>query len=178
MQHDLREREQGNGEPGHLSVTARRLLAAAAFILVAGCGSGTAAVEPERSVLLLSGRDDHGLLADPKVGISRLIGDQPQWQVPDGTLVAVESSRGEWIEVSTLEGPRVKGWVNDYYLRGTAHLVPAQGRCRVGSFPANTQVELLEVAPRGVRVRALASRKEDWVARTAVQELPGRRPAC
>lgn len=129
-------------------------------LLLAGCGSNGAA-EAERAVLLVSGRDDHGLLVQEQVGLSQWIGGEPEAHVPDGTLVGVQATRDEWIQVRALEGRRASGWVNDYYLRGTA-------------FARNDQVELLEVNGSRVRVRSLETKRVAWVRREEVSELPTR----
>jgi hypothetical protein len=134
--------------------------------VLVGCG-GTKAAEQERSVLLVSGRDDHGLIAEREVGLSRWIGGEPEAEVADGTLVRVEATHGEWIQVHALEGSAASGWINDYYLRGTAHVTR-----RVASFPLNTQVELLDVERGRVQVRSLETKHIGWVPRSAVTELP------
>ena len=155
MQHDLDRTQQGNGKPVHLSVAAL----VAAFLL-AGCGGGE---EPDRSVLIASGRDDHGRVVQQAVSLSAEPEGPAVAEVPEGSLVSVLHTRGEWIRVRSLEGAGA-GWVNDYYLRGTAHLVADVRGCPVRArsgrtFEPNAQVELLRYERwRGegwVRVRAL-----------------------
>ena len=145
----------------------RRALLLLAAVL-AGCG-GEGEPEATRTVLLVSGRDDHGLLVHRNVEVRRSIGGERAGEIRDGTLVAVTATSGEWIEVKALEGRPVSGWVNDYYLRGTAHLTrPAAG------WPRNAQVELLAVDGSRVRVRSTQTRRVAWVERSAVAELPVR----
>lgn len=190
MQHHLLERHEGHREPRHLPVA---LLAAAAAMLAAGCGEEqrqTDEAAPQRSIVLVSGRDDHGLLAEPTIGLSEAPEGATKSRVGDGTLVFVIATRGEWLEVRTLEGPSAQGWVNDFYLRGVVHLFgrsagcAVRGRSRPGgpialAFPGGSQAELLAVARVGgrswVRVRALADQREAWVPREVVSELPDRR---
>ena len=112
-------------------------------------------------MLLVSGRDDHGLLAEPMVGLGREPEAPPTEWVADGTLVAVVATRGEWTHVRALEGDTAEGWVNDYYLRGTAHLA-----C------SNEPVELLAVDGERVQVRPTAGGPPRWVPRDTVGELP------
>lgn len=182
MQHDLGEPLQGNGKPVHLPLAA----VAAAVLLLAACGGE----EPARSVLIASGRDDHGLLQQKTVDLSAKPEGPPVTEVTAGSLVAVVDTRGEWIRVRSLSGAAA-GWVNDFYLRGVAHLVGGAPGCPVverggGVFDPSTQVALVAYERRAgalwVRVRALASGREGWVRPRALTELPththGPRPAC
>ena len=140
-------------------------------------------------VVLVSGRDDHGLLATPSVALSDTPEGQPGAQVPDATLVAVVATRGEWLEVRTITGAAAQGWVNDFSLRAGAHLRAAAGRCNLTlaerpegpgtiEVPANTQAKLLEVTEVGgtiwVKARP-AGHPAGWIERSAVHELPGDR---
>jgi len=128
-----------------------------------GCAAGAEPVSsPQRPVLLISGRDDHGLLAESAVGLAqRPDGSPPTARVPDGTLVAVVETSGEWARVRTLEGQGAEGWVHDYYLRGIAHVA-----C------SNEPVELLAVRAERVRVRPADGGPPRWVPRDTVGELP------
>lgn len=138
----------------------------AVLALATGCGGGepkpVAEPPPERQVLLVSGRDDHGLLAEAVVGLVQEPDGQPTAWVPDGTLVTVVQTSGEWARVRTLEGEAAEGWVNDFYLRGTAHLA-----C------TNEPVELVAVAGGRVQVRPTDGSPPRWVPRDTVGELPG-----
>jgi hypothetical protein len=162
VQHDLDERLQGRRQPRYLPVA---VLAAA--VLLAGCGGGE---KPARQILLVSGRDDHGLLVQDRVELSHDPGvvashEHGTHDVPDGALVRVLETRGEWIRVATLEGPRREGWLNDYYLRGTVHVCG-------GPVPRGAQAELLSVSKDGVRIRTLVGAHEASVPRGALSELP------
>jgi hypothetical protein len=132
-------------------------------------------------------------VAEPFVGVSAAPQGRPEARVRDGTLVAVTGTRGEWIAIRTLEGPAIRGWINDYYLRGTAHLIGSRPGCEVraagrpagrpvATFPPDTQVELVAVVTRGkrewVRIRTLFGAATGWVDRRAVAELPSRRTIC
>lgn len=138
------------------------MLAAAA--LLSGCGAGEE--PPRRGLLLLSGRDDHGLVAEPLVALSHEPGGRGHAHaVRDGTLVRVVATRGEWAYVRTLEGARVDGWVNDYYLRGVVHA------CAPG-LPRSAQVELLAFQGERVRVRTVETPRDAVVPRAALSEVP------
>lgn len=174
MRDDLDEPHEGDGEPDDLPVRAAAIIVGLGAVLggalfLSGFGEETKRVAVERPIVLVSGRDDHGLLVQKTVGLSRFAGGEVTTRVPDGTLVRVEATRGEWLQVRTLERTAARGWVNDFYLRGTVHLVrPAP------HFPLNTQVELLAVEGSRVRVRALQSKRVGWIARNAVSELAAR----
>lgn len=158
MQHDFDERHQGRPQRRHLSLVAAALLA--------GCG-GSGGEASEREILLVSGRDDHGLLAQRVVPLTR----EPDTEggasatVADGTLVRVVATRGEWARVKTLEGPRAEGWVNDFYLRGTVHVCTP-------TLPRSTQAEILALDFGRARVRTLTDPRVVVVPRESLSELP------
>jgi hypothetical protein len=137
-------------------------------VLLSGFGDGQESEEITRPIVLVSGRDDHGLLVSKTVGLSRLPGGEATARVPDGTLVRVEATDGEWLQVRALERTAARGWVNDFYLRGTAHVRPP-----AGPFSRGDQVEMLAVDGSRVRVRALETKQVDWVPRRSLSELPG-----
>lgn len=143
-----------------------RVLAAAALVLAGACGGAPAASpasEPgERRAVIVSGRDDHGLLAAPTVALLDEPDGSPTAAIADGTIVAVVASRHEWLRVATVGGPaRREGWINDHHLRGTGFLPCAAG-----------QVELLAARGDRVRVRPVAGGTARWVGRGDVTELP------
>lgn len=119
----------------------------------------------QRELLLVSGRDDHGLVAESDVALAGRPGGARTAEVADGTLVRVLASRGEWTRVESVEGPRAAGWVNDFYLRGVLHA------CARG-LPRSAQVELLGLAEGRVRVRTVEGAREALVPRAALFELP------
>lgn len=173
MRDDLHEPDQGDGEPDNLPVRAAAIVALGAALgaalLLSGFGGESEPAEVPRPIVLVSGRDDHGLLVQKTVGLSQFAGGEENTRVPDGTLVRVEATRGEWLQVRTLERTSARGWVNDYFLRGTAHVTQ-----RVAPFPLNAQVELLELAGARVRARSIETGTVAWVPRAAVAELPSR----
>lgn len=155
-----------------------------AAITVGGCNA-----EPrfERPILMISGRDDHGLLLHETIGL--LIGPDGavKAEVPDGSLVQVVDEEAEWIEVELLEGPPARGWINDFFLRGTVHVVGDPPACPVplvgeaGAEPfaelrASEQVELIDFHGDFVGVKPLQGSDLGLVPRDWIQELPGPRP--
>ncbi|MGQ0803248.1 MAG: SH3 domain-containing protein [Actinomycetota bacterium] len=156
------------------------------MLLLPACGGE----EPARSVLIASGRDDHGLVVQQKVSLSAEPEGPGVAEIPAGSLVSVLDTRGEWIRVRSVDGG-ADGWVNDYYLRGTAHLVADVRGCPVRArsgrtFEPNAQVELVGYERRGavvwVRVRSLSGGREELVPPHALSEVPlrsrGAAPAC
>lgn len=139
-----------------------------------------------RAPLLVSGLDDHGLPADPRVSLLARPGGPPVGTVPDATLVAVLHQRGTWFAVRAAEGPAAAGWVNDYYLRGTVHVVTPQGCGALAAgapgdratrrLSRNVQARMLALTVAHgrawVRVRPLSGGGTGgWVQRDAVREL-------
>jgi len=169
---DLGERHEGEREPGDVPVRIAAVIALAAAlggaVLLSGFGGSEASEEIGRPIVLVSGRDDHGLLVSKTVGLSRLPGGEAAAQVPDGTLVRVEATHGEWLQVRALERTAARGWVNDFFLRGTAHVTRG-----AGPFARGAQVEMLAVDGSRVRVRSLETRRVGWVPRRSLSELPG-----
>jgi SH3-like domain-containing protein len=136
--------------------------------VLSGCGGGDAGGAPERELLLVSGRDDHGLLAQERVTLTREPGAEAGSQdatVADGTLVRVVATRGEWARVRSLEGPRAEGWVNDYHLRGTVHVCAPE-------LPRSAQAQILSLGVRGVQVRTIEGARVATVPRESLSELP------
>lgn len=189
--------DAGGREPRVLSVTrAGTLVATLALVAgVAACGDvGGSGEDLGRPIVLASGRDDHGDLARATVPVLAAPDGELVAEVRDGTLLAVLGERSEWLEVQTLEGPPVTGWVNDFHLRGTAHLVdPEAPACPVAgldapggrvatAWVASEQVELLDVHGDGgelwLGVRPVGDRDAAvaLVPRRLVQELPGPPP--
>lgn len=161
--------------------TASLLLAGA---LLTGC-AGQAAAEKDTGdgrLALLSGRDDHGLVQLDQVPLYDVAnGTHVVGKVHDGTLVRVVERDRMAMHVTTVEGPSLSGWVDDFYLRGEVRLVGAAPTC--ASTIGDTQVEggrqVLVYDVKGDRVLVEASPElRGWVARTDVQELPPQGRKC
>lgn len=125
MQHDLQQREQGHEQSGDLSV-ARWLWALLICIGLAtlwiGMSRPTQPVAATSGpVVLISGRDDHGLLAQPTLALLRGPGQRRAVAtVPDATFARVLDEQGEWLRVQPIAAPQHAGWINDYDLRSRA----------------------------------------------------------
>lgn len=152
-------------------------VAGATSLVPAAAGMGSGADDGTGRVVLVSGKDDHGLPALAAVPLLPAPAGAPKASaVPDGTLARVVSTQGEWLQVRTLEGMPRQGWVNDFYLRGTVHLVGRVPSCRVTlgghDHPAGQQATVEAVRPYRVLVRALHDGSEGWVPRSHLQERP------
>jgi len=91
------------------------VLAVALGVFVQGCGG------PPGPVVMVSGRDDHGLLERPAVAFQRSPDDPAVvGSAQDGAFVRVLEERGPWFRVRTIEPRPEEGWVNDHDLRGAA----------------------------------------------------------
>lgn len=142
----------------------RTLLLVAALGLVAGsCGGGP---PPSGPVVLVSGRDDHGLVRQAAIGLARAPGETTYpASVPDGTFARVIEQRSEWLKVRAI-GSDQEGWVNDFYLR----------RLAVGLQPER-QVTFLDAAVRDGAVVVLVRPRDDaasagtWVAAGSLREV-------
>lgn len=145
----------------------------------------------DRPIVLASGRDDHGLLANPTVDLLDAPSGQVVGSVADGTLVEVLATEATWLRVRALTADGITGWVDDFHLRGTAHLVGEPPACPVATYgddgasvyaavPPSTQVELFDHhrTPDGawVGVRPLGEEEIVLVPEDVVQELPGPAP--
>ena len=166
MQHDLRERDQGNGEPGHVPLIRALLLAAALGLVAGSCGGGAS-----NAIVLVSGRDDHGLVYRAAVGLQRSPTDAAlSGSVPDGTFARVVEHRGEWQRVRSVGPDPQEGWINDFYLRTAA----------VGLQPPR-QVTFIDAAVRDGTVMVLVRPRDEpgasgtWVAASSLKEV-GARP--
>jgi len=72
-------------------------------------------------VVLVSGRDDHGLLREHEVRLYREPGSAAlAGELHDGRLARVIEARGQWLRVRALGEPSVEGWLDDFYLRDRA----------------------------------------------------------
>jgi hypothetical protein len=141
----------------------RALLLAAALGLVAGsCGGGAS-----NTIVLVSGRDDHGLVYRAAVGLQRSPTDATvSGSVPDGTFARVLEHRSEWLKVRSVGTDPQEGWINDFYLRTVA----------VGLEPPR-QVAFLDAALRDgtvmvrVRPRDEPAAEGTWVKASSLREV-------
>jgi hypothetical protein len=165
VQHDLRERHEGSGQPDHVPLIRALLLAAALGLMAGSCGGGSSVI------VLVSGRDDHGQVSRAAVGLQRSPSDTAfVGSVPDGTFARVIDVRDQWLKVRSVGTDPQEGWVNDFYLRNIA----------VGLQPPR-QVAFLDAAVRDDAVMVLVRPSDEpsatgtWVAAGSLREV-GARP--
>jgi hypothetical protein len=172
------------GRLGRVLAGGALLLALAGTVAATGARSGSAHPHPRPAatgdgrLVLVSGRDDHGLLTTERVALR----DRPAadatgtGQVPDGTLARVEEVRGTWLRVRTVEGPPARGWVDDFFLRGVVHLVGPPPTCAVpfadATLPAGEQAVVVDLRGDRAEVRINRTGVTDWVDRATVREIP------
>lgn len=162
-------------------------IAALLLPLAAGAGCGEAAPSAERDgdgrLVMVSGRDDHGLLATEEVAVHGAVEGRPTGEIADATLVSVVDRHGQWLRVQTVEGEEVVGWLDDFHLRGELRLVGAPPSCEVRlgheTVPGGTLVTVWQVDEDRALVETVAGdRRRGWVARADLQELPPQGEDC
>lgn len=201
MQHAIDQPDEGHRQPGDVPLTGPRrgravprrfgstLVTLALAASVTACSAGAAV---ERDILLVSGRDDHGDLAQASIELLSRPDGTVVADVADGTLVRVTGSDAEWLEVETLERDLARGWVNDFYLRGTVHVVGDEPACPVLAYVDGDTTETVELLPSEqvelvdvhdhdgeawVRVRSVTREGATaFLRRDLLQELPGPAP--
>jgi hypothetical protein len=141
------------------------ILAAAGVALTSGaCGSFFGSVP----VAMVSGRDDHGLLERPAIGLQRSPTDPTvTGTVHDGEFVLVLRRDGPWALVHLVPGPD-EGWVNEHDLRGEA----------VHQGPPPRRVTFVNADAVGGSVRVLVRYGDDgstaWVPAASLREVGAR----
>lgn len=163
--------------------------AVAVVCLAAGLASGTSpdsAAGDGLPVVLVSGRDDHGVVVTDSVPMHDAPDGQVVGHLDTETLVQVHEEQPPWLRVTSLEGPRRTGWVDDFVLRGALHTVrPDAPACDVptaqGGLSASSQVRVVDLheTPTGMQIGvvALTGGPEHHVPRDWVRELAGPRAA-
>lgn len=139
-------------------------------------------VEPR--LVLVSGRDDHGLVVSHRVALyDAPEGDRQVATVHDGTLAEVLATDGQWLQVRPVEGASAIGWVADFYLRGETRLVGAPPSCSVRLGDAARDGGTVVVVRRLDAGRVLVETVTPpvvraWARRSDVQELPPQGARC
>ncbi len=170
MQHDLQQRDQGREQSRHLSLARwlwPLLICMALGTLWAGLSRRPdSAAATSGPVVLISGRDDHGLLAQPTLALLREpAASRAVASVPDATFARVLDEQGEWLRVQAIDNPQHVGWVNDYYLRSRA-LWRERG-VQVEFMDARVIGTQVEIAVRSHRSATPAT----WVSAAQLQEV-------
>jgi len=163
-------------------VTVALVLLVSALVIGVGFSSATAPVtaSPERGdgrLVLVSGRDDHGMVAMRQVPVY----EEPEsayvaGKIMDGTLARVVEIQGQWLRIETVEGLNVTGWINDFYLRGEVRLVGPPPSCAVQIAGARRDGGTLVVVREFRADRVLVETRtppfvRGWVLRADLQEL-------
>ena len=179
MYDDLVERDQRRGQPRHLPLArlgawllaaiifGTLALGAAVAYIAAAPGRAPQSATPALPIVLLSGRDDHGLLAQPFVALADAPDSQrPVGRVHNGTFMSVIEQRGTWLHVQEIAAPHVEGWVDDYNLRGRA--LRADGGGQVTMVDARLDGEQVEIAVRPIEWPDAAP---IWIAARLLHEV-------
>jgi len=173
---DLVQREQGRGQSRQLPLVRLpawlcALLALGALalgaVVVSIAAPGVASHSTAQTVVLLSGRDDHGLIAQRFVTLAATPNSpQPLGRVPDGTFMRVLEQRGSWMRVQQIVAPYTQGWVDDFYLRGRA--LRGDGQGQVTFVDARMADGQLEIAVRPVE---RPEGEVQWIAASLLHEV-------
>lgn len=147
----------------------RRVLAILAAVALGALGTGGCGLFASApQVAMLSGRDDHGLLERPAIGLQRSPADR---------TVTATAHDGEFVEVLRRDGLHAyvrlaksgeEGWIADHDLRGEA--VRTEPRPRRVTFVA---VERREGKVH-VHVRYADDGSDGWVPASALREVGAR----
>lgn len=140
------------------------LLAAGVALTSGACGL----LAPAPTVVMVSGRDDHGDLQRAVVGLQRS---------PTDPTIAATARDGEFAHILRTDGPNAylrllasgeEGWIDDHYLRGEA--------VRAGTPPRRVRFIAAERDAGGVRVRVRYGddSTEEWVPATSLREVGAR----
>lgn len=170
MQHDLEQRHEGGRQPRDLPIAVRSGGAALGRALVLGAAlvlQGCAAAEP---IVMASGRDDHGLVERPALGLQRSPTDtQLSGSIQDGRFARIVRTEGPWRYIRAIQPPDGEGWIEDHYLRGEAARTDVTPP-RVVRFAG---AELRD-GKAWIRVRDAQSGAEEWVPASALREIGAR----
>ena len=100
-------------------------------------------------IVLVSGRDDHGLQVQQLVPLQRSPDDTTiVAHVLDGSFARVREDRGQWMHIESIANPQNSGWIDDFYLRTLA--LRADGGGQVTFVDAQATDGQVTVAVRAV----------------------------
>jgi hypothetical protein len=118
-------------------------------------------------VVLVSGRDDHGLRSLLAVPLYQAPDDGTiVARVPDGFIARVLEQRGTWLKIQALLLPSAVGWIDDFYLRDRALRTDGEGQ--VVLVDARVAAGQVEVAVRPVTDPTAPL---TWVPATLLREI-------
>lgn len=142
---------------------ALRAMAIAAILGFATVGCGAQA-----TVLMVSGRDDQGVLERPALDLQRSPSDKNMTgTVKDGAFVKVLRRDGAWTYVATVEAIPQEGWIEDRRLRGLA--VHLDRKVRVRFLDAMVRDDQAHVL-----VQPVTGGDSEWVPASALREVSAR----
>ncbi len=152
---------------GPAGVLSSILLGAALTACVSAAPSAVPPSATSNPIVMVSGRDDHGLLADPVLSLQRAPDDAASAAlITDGTFAHVLDQRGEWLQVQSVADLNIAGWINDYYLRDRARRADGGGQVEfVDARVANGEVEIL------VRPVNEPQTLPEWLPASQLQEV-------
>lgn len=141
-----------------------------AIALAAGLAASGACgpLAPAPPVALVSGRDDHGLLERPAIGLQRSPTDRDVVATAhDGDVALVLAREGLWTRIRLVASGE-EGWIADHDLRGEA--------VRTDPRPRRVTFLAAERADGGVRVRVRYADDgtDEWVPGTSLTEVGAR----
>jgi hypothetical protein len=161
----------------------------AVLALASGLGlvDALAGASDDGLIVLVSGRDDHGMETFDELPLHDRPGGEVVAMVPTDTLARVHATDGTWLDITTLEGRAVRGWIDEFLVRGDLHIVlpdaPACGApTEQGHLPPSARVRVVDVHADDagglelVGVVPVGDEREHHVARHWVRELPGPAP--
>ncbi len=147
----------------------RRLcLVTAALSLVSCTGTPhpTSAGDGIGAIVLVSGRDDHGLLQMHEVPLrAEPEGTEITAHLPDGSFAEVLEIRGTWLRIRSVADRSRSGWVDDFLLRDRAVLHDGQQVRFLGARVADGGIVQIEVQAIG------ADGPPRWVAGEELDEV-------
>lgn len=147
------------------------VILAAAVVLMVGSREQPLA-RSDGPIVLVSGRDDHGLLERRQAPLQRSPNDTtPVAFVADGSFVRVVAERGEWLQVMSLTEPQQIGWINDFHLRDRA--LRTDSGVQVTFVDARANGERVEVAVRPINDPTTPA---VWVDERMLREVGARTP--
>ncbi len=123
------------------------------------------------AVVMVSGRDDHGLVQEPIVSLFNSPDDSTVLaRVLHGSFARVVEQRGEWLRVQLITSPQSvpqsMGWVNDYYLR--SRMLRTDGGWQVDLVDARVVSDQVWVA---VRPAGDTAATLEWLDPGVLQEI-------
>jgi hypothetical protein len=127
----------------------------------------TAATSADNRIVLVSGRDDHGLLETPHIPLYPTPGSNAALALlHDGDFARVLEIRGNWLRIQALTPAQETGWIDDYYLRGKALRTDGGGQVEFAAARLVNEQVYIAVYPLGQKTEVIT-----WLPNTALREV-------